>query len=165
VRPRTNRHRPSREKAILPYYAHNNKHDDKTLLLSLIVLLYCVAGGEFIPTTTRVISVYLHRETSAFPAVPAAAQPIYIVLLYISSKVVAGIPVPSCPNDRRRWPRSARRPVMFFSPAHTHVTHHTSSSSSQSFNIAFSCSFTVVASVAPLVVTVKFTRLSTGIYI
>lgn len=73
--------RPGRESYSPLLYTHNNKHGDKTLLL-LLLLYYYVAGGEYISTTTRVISVYLHRERrepNAFPAVPAAAQTIYIL--------------------------------------------------------------------------------------
>lgn len=127
------------------------------------------AAANIIPAETDISQrLYLSRETSAFPAAAHCRRFTCYIIIYFSSL-------------KWSWPVFRFRPartisaaaddhvqdvrLCVFSPAHTHVAHHTSSSSSQSFNTTFSRSFTVVASVAPLVATAKSTRSSANVHI
>jgi len=117
------------------------------LLLSL--LLYGV-GGEYTHSDDPDISVCNNTSPARRASFPAAAQTVRIALYHCTRFLLL------------KWPS----PVFRFRPVQTiaadddHVrlcvfTHHTSSPSSDT---TFSRSFAVVASVAPLVATAKFTR-------
>jgi len=140
---------------------------------------YYIMSAANIPTATTDISVYniipLPRDERvsrrpgccAQTAVRTTSHYYGIIMVFCYIRVVAPVfrfrPARTIAADDDRVRADVR--VWLFSPAHTHVTHHTSSSSSQSFNTTLSRSFAVVASVAPLVATAKFTRPSTDVHV
>jgi len=147
---------------------NNNKHDGKTrCYYHYYYYYYYIVLEANIPTATIRTSpskIPLPRDERVSRRPGCCTDGLYrIILLYVFSVVkvvVAGIPVPTGSNHRRRWWPRPRRPVMRFFRRLTRTSHTTRlpSSSSQSFNTTFSRSFAVVASVAPLVATAKFTR-------